>query len=273
MTQKRNDELVNNLRPDFFARSEPNASWVHYQSAIMSTCALKGFWPMSILHWVNPNIYVHDAAVDHDLELINGPVMGYMTSATQTALPPWIFFNSANSQYLTHNLDDAQHDITGTEAYVFTNEQGLTLGGWFRFATVPASIFGLIGKWYNVANQLGYVLYKTAGNLIRFSVTTDGVTQVSVDSAQTISAGVWYHLYGRFDPSTDLSVFVDGVKTTNAVGTPASVFNSNEPLQIGRADRTHYLNGYASMVQLNAAQLTDSIIKVLYEQSRVMYSK
>lgn len=274
-SQKRNDELVNLLRPDFFARNEPNASMVHYPGAILSTCGLQGFWPMSVIHNITPNIFAHDIATEHDLEFINGPTAGYLDSVTQTSLPPWVNFVAATSQYLDHGTDDSQHDITGTEAHVAANERGLTLGGWFKFMTVPASIFGLISKWYIAGppNEGAYRLIKTAANTIQFDITTDGVTVVSATSTQVVTTATWYHLYGRFIPSHELAVFVDNEKTALAAGIPAAIFNSTEPLQIGRTSRANYLNGKASMCHLNAAQLSEGIIEVLWEQSRVMYSK
>ena len=275
--QKRNDEMINILRPDFFARAEPNASLVHYQTAVMSTCALKGFFPMSVVHNVTPNIYVHDVAVDHDLLMTNTPTIGYLSTATVTALPPWINFVAANSQYLAAAADDSQHDILGTETYVSANERGLTIGGWFKFTTAPASIFGLISKWYSSppgTNQAAYRLYKTAANTICFEVSPDGTAAAAVNatSTATVTTDIWYHLYGRFNPGVSVNVFVDTAITTTATAT-AAMFNSNEPLVIGRTNRANYLNGKCSMAQLNASQLSNSIVSLLYEQSRIMYSR
>jgi hypothetical protein len=271
-SQKRNDEMVNILRPDFFARNEPNASWVHYQSAIMSTCGLQGFWPMSTV--INTGThYAMDNACYYPLTAHAYPTFGYLSTATITALPPWVNFVAANSQYLAYAADDPQHDIIGTEAYISANERGLTLGGWFKFTTVPASWFGLISKWWLTGNDGAYCLLKSPANNIVFGVTTDGATSVAIASTTTIVANTWYHLYGRFDPSTEIAVFVDNVKTTLAAGIPATIFNADEPFAIGWADRGSYLDGKASMCHLNASYLSDSIIEVLWEQSRVMYGK
>lgn len=273
-TQKRNDELINLLRADFFARSEPNASWVHYQSAVQSTCGLQGFYPMSSV--INTGtIFARDIACGYDLTATNTPTFGYLSTATITALPPWCNFVAATSQYLTFGADDPQHDILGTETYISANERGLTVAGWFKFTTIPASVFGLISKWYTVGDQRAYHLYKNAANNIVFQVSSLGtaVTVFTVTSTGTVAADKWYFLAGRFDPSTTLDVFVDGVKTSNAVAIPAAIFNSDEPFQIGRTDRANYLDGKASMCQVNAAQLSDSIIQAQWEQSRVMYGK
>jgi hypothetical protein len=274
-SQKRNDELANILRPDFFARAEPNASMVHYQSAILSTCGLQGFWPMSAS--INTGtIYARDIACGYDLTLnsdYGSPEFGYLSTVTITALPPWALFWTRDKDYMAYAADSPQHDIIGNETYISANENGLTIGGWFKFSDVPASWFGLISKWWLAGNDAAYALEKSPGNGIVFSVTTDGATIVTIVSTTTVVANTWYHLYGRFDPSTEISVFVDNVKTTNAVGTPATVFNADEPLGIGWSNRANYLNGKASMCHLNASYLSDSIIELLWEQSRVMYGK
>ncbi len=273
-TQRRNDELVNILRPDFFSRSEPNASWVHYQGAIMSTCGLSGFWPMSAVTKSPVGIFAKDVACGYDLTATAIPTFGYLLSATQTGLPPWIKFVSASSQYLTYGVDEIQHDVIGTETHISADERGLTIGGWFKFTTVPASIMGLISKWeQTIGNERAYRLYKSAANQIVFQVSNSGADSFTVTSSAAVVIDTWYHIYGRFDPSTEIAVFVDNVKAVNVAAIPASVFDSDEPLEIGRTDRGSYLDGRASMCQLNAAYLSDSIIEALWEQSRVMYSK
>lgn len=271
-SQRRNDSLVNLLRPDFFARAEPNASWVHYQSAIMSTCGLQGFWPMSTVLNTGTH-YAMDNACYYPLTAFAYPTFGYLSTATITALPPWVNFASANSQYLEYSADSTQHDIIGTEAYISANERGLTLGGWFKFTTIPASIFGLMSKWHIVTNNAAYSLIKTAANNILFQITTDGSTVVSVTSAGTVALDTWYHLYGRFQPNKELAVFIDNVKTVNAVAVPATIFDSEEPFAIGWYNRANYDNGKASMCHLNASYLSDSIIEALWENSRTMYNK
>jgi hypothetical protein len=248
---------------------------VHYQSAILSTCGLQGFWPMSAS--INTGtIYARDIACGYDLTLnsdYGSPMFGYLSTATITALPPWALFTAASLDYMAYAADSPQHDIIGTETYIATNEKGLTLGGWFRFTAVPASAFGLITKWFGAGADAAYALWRNAANNIVFSITTDGVTTVSVVSTSTVAANIWYHLYGRFDPSTEIAVFVDNAKTTNAVGIPATIFNADEPFSIGWIDHASYLNGKASMCHLNASYLSDSIIELLWEQSRVMYGK
>lgn len=272
-TQRRNNEMVNLLRADFFGRSEPNASWVHYPGAITQLAGLRGYWPMSAQIVSGGNTYARDTVCGYNLAYTNTPTAGYLVSATQTALPPWVHFVAASTQYLTYAADDAQHDILGTDTTISANERGLTLGGWFKFDTVPASVMGLMSKWLVAGNQCSYQLIKTAANNIAFEITADGSTVVTVTSAGTVVVDTWYFLAGRFDPSATLDVWIDNVKTSQAVAGTASIFNGTEPFQIGRTNQTNYFDGYASHCYLAAAQQSDAIINALWEQSRVMYGK
>ena len=275
--QIRNDEMKKLLEPEYFGKNEPNMSWVHYPGAILSTCGLQGFWPMSAAVDTG-TYYARDIATGINLTQVNGVTFGYLSTATVTALPPWAQFVAASSMYFS-TPDNAQHDILGTETYISANERGLTVGGWFKFDTLNAGagLYGLISKWYaaGLINDRAYRLYKNAANNIVFEISSNGTAggAVSATSTATVTTGVWYHLYGRFKPATSVDVFVDNVKTSTVAGVPASVFDSTEPFQIGRTSRANYHDGKASMCHINAAQLSDAIINVLWEQSRVMYGR
>jgi len=122
--------------------------------------------------------------------------------------------------------------------------------------------------------QKGYWLVKTAANNISFSISNSGADEFTATSTGTVTTGQWYFCVGRFDPSTTVDVFLDGVKDTNAVGIPAAVFNTNNAFRIGTQDATLLLlDGKVSNCFLCASQLSDSIITALWEQSRVMYGK
>jgi hypothetical protein len=63
------------------------------------------------------------------------------------------------------------------------------------------------------------------------------------------------------------------VKTSNVALIPAAIFDSTEPLEIGRTDRANYLDGQVSNAFLTASQQTDSISLALWEHSRIMYNR
>ena len=65
---------------------------------------------------------------------------------------------------------------------------------------------------------------------------------------------------------------MNGVKTTQAVGVPASIHDSTADLVIGaQHGGTNLMDGYASMCFICAAALSDSIVGALFQQTRAMY--
>lgn len=274
-TQVRNDQMVELLRADFFARNEPNAAWSHTVSDHLLLPALRGFWPMSANHATANGVFVDDIACGYDLEMINTPeiMIGIQ------GLLPCVHFTSANSEYLTYGADDIQHDILGTETNVIAAQRGLAMGCWVHFATLGATV-GIMGKWAGAGNQRSYSLYKTAANVLQFYVSGNGIASVVVSSAAVIAAGIWYHVVCRYVPSTTIDIYVDGVRTSNAVGTPASLFNSTQPLEMAIVDAGNYLNGYLSLAWLaastcwdGAAGTRDVIPWCLYEHSKRLFNK
>jgi hypothetical protein len=274
--QIRSDDMVELLRADFFARNEPNAAWSHSVSDHQLLPALRGFWPMSANHITANGVYIDDIACGYDLEMVNTPLI----EVFPLGLPPVCLFWAPNTQYLTYGADDLQHDILGTEATILTAQRGLTLGCWVRFTTLGA-LAGIMSKWEaTIGNQRSYCIYKSAADQIVFAVSGNGAASVVVTSTAVIAVDTWYHVVGRFVPSTTLDVYVDAVRTSNAVGTPASLFDSTEPFQIGRVDRANYLSGRISLAWLaasccwdSAAGTRDVLPWALYEHSKRMYNK
>jgi hypothetical protein len=230
---------------------------------------------MSANHATAGGIFVDDIACGYDLEMINTPKLllaGY-------GLAPCCLFTAANTEYLTYGADDIQHDILGTEATVIAAQRGLTIGIWVYFSTLGANV-GIFGKWLSAGNQKSYLIYKNNADQLQFYVSGDGAAQVVVTNIPAVTASTWYHVVGRFVPSTSLDIFVDGVRTSNAVGIPAALFNSNQPLEMGRVDGANYLNGFLSLGWLSAstcwggvAATRDVIPWALYEHSKRMFNK
>jgi hypothetical protein len=273
--QLRNPEQVELLRADFFARNEPNAAWSHTIGNHLMIPALRGFWPMSANHATSGHVYVDDISCDYDLEMINNPLLfqvGY-------GLPPACGFTSASSQYLTYGADDVQHDILGTETNVLAAQRGLSLGCWVRFTVLGTNV-GIISKWNVAGAQYAYLLMKSNTNLIYFFVSGNGIAFVSVNSA-AVAIDTWYFVMGRFVPSTTIDLYVDNVRASNAVGTPASIFDSSQPLEIGRFDgAANYLDGVISLAWLSASTCWDGVAGTrdvipwaLYEHSKRLFNK
>lgn len=273
--QIRNCDLAEILRPDFFARNEPNASWSHTISNHLMIPALRGFWPMSANHAAvgQPiSYYVDDIGCDYDLAVVNNPLL----RLGERGLPPTCQF--AGNNYLTYGSADLQHGILGTEANVLAAQRGLSLGGWFKF-TELAGVQGLISKWQSViSDERAYRLYKDATHHIVFEISDDGIASSLVQSTGTVAANFWYCLAGRFVPSTALDVYINAVQTPAATAM-ATVHNCTEPFIIGATDRGNYFIGEASLCWLAASMAWDGnastrnvIPFALFEHSKRMYN-
>jgi hypothetical protein len=275
--QIRNDSSVELSRADFFARNEPNAAWSHTVSDHLLLPALRGFWPMSAHHvTVQSGAFVDDIACDYDLSMKFTPTLQVMPYG----LPPACLFTGAN--YLTYPINDIQHQILGTETNILAAQNGLTLGCWVMF-TALGVLAGIMSKWEaTIGNERSYCLFKSAADQIVFAVSGNGAASVTVTSPAVIAANTWYHVIGRFAPSTTwnvLDVYVDAVGTPSAVGL-ASLFNSSEPFQIGCEDRANFLSGYVSLAWLCASCCWDGnagtrnvIPFALYEHSKRLFNK
>lgn len=233
-------------------------SWGRLCSNYLALPSLRGFWPMSS---VSNSSFPRDLSTQgRTLTNINVSLFG------QNVLVPYVTLNGT-TQYLTRG-DEVGLDITGTEAYVHPAYRGLTMGGWFFVDTSPGvSGAGLFSKDDAPANR-SYGLLVEDADTIRFHVSNNGAAIVSVSSISSAPLATWIFCVGRFDPSTEIAVYLNDEKTPNVAAIPASIFNGNAPLEVGRYDLGAYLDGGASMLFLCAAMLTDDSILALYRNTK-----
>lgn len=261
-TQIRNAQQVELLSADFQARYEPQYSLAISQSLHCQLQGLRAFWPLGPNAVTAGGIFATDIAGVYDIQLINAPIFGRYN------LAPYVDFVAATSQYLEY-ADILQFDILGTEAYIAN--PGLTLGGWF-WCDAPSMgvVAGYIAKYNAAGNQQAYELFKSVTNFPTFGISTDGINNVYAIHTTAQVVGTWNHIVGRFTPSTELAIFLNGIKITNVVAIPASIFDSSASLRIGDI-RATYLDGRASQCFISAAALSDAQIGMLYQAGRPMF--
>lgn len=256
--QIRNSEMVDLLRPDFFARYEPNAAWVHAGAALQLP-QLRGYWPMSS---VDENGDPYDLSGQGRVLTNNNAIPFAWYN-----LFPYADFTPGSTHYFSR-ADEAGLDILGE----------ITFGGWFWLDTLaPGTNMGLIGKFNTVGNQRAYLLtFSDAGNVFQVYISSLGTaaSTLGLSHTATLSASTWYHVVGRFTPNTELSIFVDGIEVSTAAAVPAAIFNSNTSFEIGASDAgNNRLDGRACQCFLCADDLDDVIIRSLFEQTRANFGK
>lgn len=227
-------------------------------SPFLALTGLRGFWPMSAFA-SGGNAFDQSG---------NGRTLTYNGNPTYNydSVVPYIDLDGTGD--FLSRADEAGLDILGTETYVAAAARGLTMGGWFWSDATPAVISTLIAK-YTFGVVYSYRLAQFAADVVRFQVNS--AAPVSVTSSIALVKGAWHFLVVRFTPSIELAIFHDGVKTTNVVGVPASINNTNAPLVIGGTAGGGELDGRASLCFLCAAALSDMIIDSVLQRTRGAY--
>lgn len=249
--QKRNDQMIDLLATDFQRRYEPNFSVANALSTMLLLPELRGLWPFS-------SINESGNALD-----ISGQGRTLNNNGTSprgvSGLIPFVSGNGS-SQYFSR-ADEAGLDITGS----------LTFGGWFT-SNVFMSSQVLLSK-YGSAGQISFQGYVNTSQNIVFNVSTDGTALVGFSTTgSSFITSRWNSVIFRFTPSTELAIFINGVKFTLAAGIPASIFNSTADFRIMANMAGFYFNGWCSLCFLCASALSDTIIKNVFEQSRAAFN-
>ena len=120
--------------------------------------------------------------------------------------------------------------------------------------------FGIVSKWGGASDR-AYGLRYLVTEAFDFSVSGTGSTLITA-TGSVLGTGVWRFIVGRFTPSTEVALFVDGEKTINTTAVPASIFNSTQAFEIGRfaANNSTVFNGKTRDIFICAAALSDELI-------------
>lgn len=252
MKQVLNPEMIEGLGSHFPRTNSASFAWSNVVSDFLMLRHLRSFHPMTS---VDENGDPYDLSGQGRV-LTNTNAIAFASTSVMT----YAALVAASTKYFTRGLDEAGYDILA----------GLTWGGWFYFNTALRTD-GLASKWNATGvNQRSWVLYKTNLAAINVGISSGGTagTSVILSSSVTAAAAQWYFIVGRYNPSTELAVFVNGVKTTNLVGIPAALFNSTQPYELGVYRGTpDYLDGRLSLQFVCATVLEDCFINALFWHS------
>jgi len=160
--------------------------------------------------------------------------------------------------------DAAWNSITGA----------VTLLGWFRpDDATPAALGSIAGHHVVTGNQRSFRLANLTAGTLEATASVDGTAFITQASAASMSDGVWHHCAFRYIPSTELSVFLNGVETLNTTSIPASLHNSTGAFSLGgTGDGGQLISGHLALWSLHAAALTDEAIEAGFAQERGLFS-
>jgi hypothetical protein len=261
--QRRSDENVDVLTADFQRRAEPQFALKSMVAQFLAIPGLRAFWPMSSF---DENGDAFDLSGQ-------ARTLGYNGNPTYDFdnLVPCIKLDGTGD-YLDR-ADEAGLDILGTESYVAT--PGLTIGCWVNVREAGGAIATLMSKFLTTGNQRAYWLLKLATDEFQFTISDNGAGTDVVPATVDYEQNAWQFVVGRFTPSTELALFVDGTWYTNVAGIPASIFNSNADFNVGARNNgaLNLIEGWFSMCFLSVVAVSDAIVNQLYEQSRVAFGR
>jgi len=265
--QRENRELADLMKTYFYERNEPNVAWFHAMTAYRTLLGLRGFWPMSVAS--DTPLYKDYGEFGLDLS-ITGEAAD-LTLGLHNLAPYALFNGDAN----LFRADGADIDIIGNEAFMISAYRGLTVGLWCWFDALN-DLEGLISKW--TTSQQAYRLIKLANNKLQFDISGSGADTFSVTTADAIG-GVdrWIYLAARYDPSTEISIFIGDdntlTKAINVTSIPATLHNSTDNLKFGVTNASDHHVGRQSFDFLCCAALPDYVIGQLYYHSKAMYNQ
>lgn len=159
------------------------------------------------------------------------------------------------------------YGLTGTEAYIEAGLRGLTIGAWCMVDTVPA-VSGSVVSRDGVASNRGYSIIFNSSLEFRFILSgTGGAAFVAQGLPTTL--GVWHFAVGRFLPSTEIAIIVDGDKQVNTTAIPASCNVSTQAFEVGRNlnDNTRILHAKIRDLFICRSSLSDQLIEEVRQSS------
>jgi hypothetical protein len=218
---------------------------------------LRGFWPMSAFD--SSGNAQDQSGHAHHLTYNGNPTYNY------TGLAPHIMLDGVGG-YLSR-ADEADLDITGTEAYVAAAARGLTVGGWFYHQNAAGTEEQIIAKYAAAGDQRSWQMRRWTTGAAQVLISSDGTAGTLLTAGgATLAASTWYHIVARFVPSTSLAICVNGVWSSVVVAVPASIHSGTAALNVGFS-----LPGRASLCFLCAAALSDTQIASIFNATRALF--
>ena len=196
---------------------------------------------------------------------------GGVTRNQTDGVPTWAFASSS-SRYL-YIVDNTALDFSGIESHVSANDQGMAVGGWFKFTgsgNWGVDYQGLISKFISPANG-AYLLALTSAKKVRFYVSDDGSALSNAEAPTVLDPDVWYFIVGTFRTSSgDVEIYVNGNQYTTSTGY-ASIYNSSQELAIGRYGSSYYFDGRASGVFACGMHISKTVLDYYYNQTKWIF--
>lgn len=271
MTQYR-ARLVDKRKTVFAPSDDASYAWRSTHALYPMLPGVVGFWPMSgigreIVQEVPYVLLTNNSGQSHALRDLFYFPSGKTEIVGYAGLVPYVRCFGTDGYGRIGDL--VLYSITGLEPHIIASQRGLTFGAWVQFTNVGTAE-GIMGK--DDGLIYSYYLERTADNYIRMVVYSG--TPSSVTSSATVDDQGWYLVIGRWDPSTDMCLFVNGVKTRQAGG-PASLTDTAAAFCVGNLTQTAIgtAEKWISMAFICSLNLSDAICQNIWYQTKAMFGR
>lgn len=243
------------------------AAWAWAGGGYTELPGLRGYWPMNAIN--GSGDVVDQSGNGLVLTQTNTPRIFYAELASFTR-----FQSSASEKAV--RTDEAAFDITGSETYITSSVQGLTLGCWVYFVSLPGTYMNMLSKWKTSTADRSYRLAVNASSQPQFQISSDGTTTFTLNGSAVV-IDKWYFICGRYDATTPkLDLFVgstDGLTmVTNSTGIGASIYSGAADFVMGSNHAgTEFLDARIAKCFLCAAMLSDDTIAGLFSKTKSMF--
>jgi len=234
----------------------------HAISTMLMIPVLRGLWPCGPAGVSGELIDVQ--GLGNHLTLNGNPQFDY------DGIIPYVAYDGTGDY---HSITDAASsnafDIVATAAAEpWVNDNGLTCWAWL-YPEETSTLEDIITKWVGAGTR-SYRLRIDASDQFTFTISDDGTNSDTATSA-AVSVNNWYFVVGRFDPSTNVDIIVNGTEVNQATAR-ASVFNSTSAFTIGaRSGGANHYQGRVSLAGIAAAYLSDTLCDLMFYQTRALF--
>lgn len=261
MPSEYNPQLVDNMSAKFRRLNNPAHAMADAVGMLKMFPGIVGIWPGSVSGGGsgNKNMLVDVSGNALHLTRNGAPIFN------SSQLRSFVSFDGS-ADYYTH-ADAAIFDILGTETHIASALRGLTIGAWiFPDNALPAAPEQILTK----GGTSAYLISRGTTGLVNLWIS-DGVTPVQVASTSAVGIG-WSFICGRFDPSAEQKLWVNGTTYTNTTSIPASIANVSNPFSIGaNGGGSAFFDGSIALVFLAQSAIPDYFIDTYFQMTAPLF--
>ena len=131
-------------------------------------------------------------------------------------------------------------NCTNNSAFDFNGGNAFSIETWIKFDNLVGFRF-IVSKYTRpTPTDIRAYIFSTNGNLLRFSFFSSNTSGIILQTTNTLSTGLWYHLALTYDGSTSangVSMYINNVENSTIIRNDLTGVSTNtEPLQIGGQD-------------------------------------